>query len=76
MAQYRWQIIVRRWDTYGEHVLSETPMTVFAANKAEVTTKVCDAFNASFDTFRKFWSHDWLLERVDETADTEGQDND
>lgn len=69
-ARYRWTIQVRRWNTYGQRVESSTPMTVIAATRSEVTEKVRASFEATYDTFREFWSHDWTLERVDEDTPT------
>jgi len=66
MPEYRWQIVVRRLNHYGDKIVVEIPMTLLAANKAEVTTKVREAFEATYDDFRKFWSHTWHLVRVDE----------
>ena len=65
-ATYRWTITVRRWNVYGDRIESQTPTTILAATRSEVTTKVRDAFEAKYDNFRKFWSHDWTLTSVDE----------
>lgn len=65
---YRWTIKVREKNTYGDRVTSLTPTTVLAKNRAEVTDKVREAFGAKYDDFRRFWSHDWILDSVDEVA--------
>lgn len=66
MSMYRWEIGVRQLDHYGEKFISETPMSVTAATKSEVTEKVRVAFGATYDSFRKFWSHTWVLKSVAE----------
>ena len=63
---FRWDIVVRRWDTYGNRILSTTPMTILASTRDEMIDKARTAFSASYDSFRKFWSHDVLLNSVDE----------
>jgi hypothetical protein len=68
MSTYSWDITVRRWNTYGNQVTSRTPTTVIAATKSEVTEKVRAMFEVQYDSFRKFWSHDWVLNSVTETT--------
>lgn len=63
---YEWDIEVRRLNHYGDRVESRTPAKVLASTKAEVTTKVRAMFNATYDDFRKFWSHTWALNSVQE----------
>jgi len=68
MTTYRWAISVRRWDHYGQRVVSRTPAAIDAKDKDEVTVKVRAMFNATYDDFRKFWSHDWTLQSVEEVT--------
>jgi hypothetical protein len=65
---FEWHITVRKWGYhYGKvTAVSTTPMIVRAAGKTEVTEKVRAAFEAEYDDFRKFWSHDWLVREVRE----------
>ena len=63
---YEWTIMVRRWNTYGDKIEGQVPMTILAANKSEITAKVRQAFEAQYDDFRKHWSHDWVLESARE----------
>ncbi len=63
---YRWQVEVRRWNTYGDRVESKTPTSVLATDKAEMAAKVRASFGATWDDFRNFWSHDAVVIRVDE----------
>lgn len=63
---YEWDIEVRQLDRSGELVTSRTPAKVLASTKAEVTTKVRAMFGATYDDFRKFWSHTWALNSVQE----------
>jgi hypothetical protein len=65
---FEWHVNVRRWDHYGNRVEMVTPAVIRAADRVEVTEKVRTAFNAEYDTFRKFWSHDWTLREVREVA--------
>ena len=65
-AQYRWDVTVRRWDTYGDRVESKTPATVVASTKSEMVDKARVMVGATYDSFRKFWSHDVIVNRVDE----------
>ena len=65
-AVFEWDVNVRRKNTYGDKIVSTTQMTVLAATKSEVTAKVRAAFEAKYDDFRKFWSHDWTLNSVRE----------
>ncbi len=62
----RSQVTVRRWDLYGTRVIRHTPATILAADRAELTAKVRDMFGATYDDFRKFWSHDHQVIRADE----------
>jgi len=64
-AVYKWHIDVRRKDAHGG-IVSVIPAVIHATDRAEVTTKVLAAFNATYDDFRQFWSHDWLLREVRE----------
>ena len=63
---YAWDITVLQYNHYGDKVESKTPMTVHASTKTEVTTKVRAAFDATYDEFRKFWSHGWQLNSLTE----------
>lgn len=65
-ATYEWHITVRKRDQYGTSIASTTPAIVLAATRSEVTEKVRAAFEATYDDFRKFWSHDWTLQEVRE----------
>lgn len=69
---YEWDIVVRHWNTYGNRVETSTPAKIHAATKADVTTKVRLMFGATYNTSRKFWSHDWTLNSVTEISTTEG----
>lgn len=57
---------VRRRDMYGDRYVSTTPSTVLAKNIGEATEKAREAFGATYDDFRKFWSHDVLIDSVKE----------
>lgn len=63
---FRWEIDVLEYNHYGDKVVSRTPMSVLAENKVQVTDKVRTAFGATYDNFRKFWSHGWALKSVSE----------
>jgi hypothetical protein len=62
---YRWSITVREWNHYGDRVAKKTPAVVVAANRVDVTRQVRQMFGATYDDFRKFWSHDWTLQSVE-----------
>ena len=64
--KFRFEGVVRQWDTYGDRVAKKTPVTFIAANEKEALTKARAAFGATYDSFRKFWSHDLLVESVRE----------
>ena len=63
---YEWDIEVQRLDNYGQRVEERTPAKVLASTRAEVTGKVRTMFGATYDDFRKFWSHTWALNSVQE----------
>lgn len=63
--QYRWFVQVKQRDHYGERYVSSTPAVFIATDKRDVDQQMRKAFNAHFDTFRKFWSHTWVLERME-----------
>lgn len=67
MSTYEWHITVRRKDDYGG-LAASYPATIIAATRSEVTAKMRAAFEAKYDDFRKFWSHDWVLTEVREVA--------
>lgn len=69
---FKFEGVVRNWNRYGDQVVSKTPMTVTANNKAEAVKKAREAFGATYDTFRKFWSCDFVVTSVSEVADREG----
>jgi len=66
MARYEWYIDVSQLNFYGDRTISVTPTMIIASTKAEVTEKVRAAFGATYDDFRKFWSHTWALREVRE----------
>ena len=61
MSVYEWDITVLRYDHYGTKVVGRSPAKVLAKDRNEVTEKVREMFNATYDDFRKFWSHSWSL---------------
>ena len=63
---YEWHIDVQRMNHYGDRVESRTPAVILAATRGEVTEKVRAAFGATYDSFRRFWSHRWVLREVRE----------
>lgn len=66
---FKFEIEVLKYNLYGDHVESRTPASILANDRAEVTEKVRAVFNATYDDFRKFWSHNWRLFGVTEVAD-------
>lgn len=70
-AVYEWDIEVQWMNTYNTRVEGRTPAKILAADRAEVTAKVRSMFNATYDDFRKFWSHTWALNSVTEVRVTE-----
>lgn len=68
--QYEWHIEVQRRNHYGDRVEARTPMVVIAPTRELVTDKVRTAFGATYDDFRKFWSHGWSLREVHEIGST------
>ena len=68
MTEYEWHIEVQRFNHYGDRVEQRTPTVIVAANRDEVTSKVRAAFGATYDDFRKFWSHGWSLREVREVS--------
>lgn len=64
---FEWDIIVIGYDTYG-NARTKTPAKFLASDKIELTNKVREAFNAKYDDFRGFWSHDWTLNSVREVT--------
>lgn len=71
---FEWTIEVRRLNLYGDRIEQRTPAVILAADRAEVTTKVRVAFGATYDNFRKFWSHTWALESMREVPMTAAED--
>lgn len=65
---FRFEIDVLAYDRSGDRVTSRTPTTILAKDKAEVDEKVRVVFNATYDDFRKFWSHRWVLRAVNEVT--------
>ena len=65
---FEWDIEVRRLNTYGDRIETRTPAVILAADKVEVTQKVRVMFGATYDDFRKFWSHTWTLNSVREVT--------
>lgn len=65
---FRFEIDVLKYNTYGDKIIERTSMSVLAENKIEVTEKVRAVFNAKYDDFRRFWSHGWSLNSVNEEA--------
>lgn len=62
---YRWHVQVKTLDHYGQRYTSTTPCEFIAADRADVTQQMRVAFNATYDDFRKFWSHTWFLDRME-----------
>lgn len=72
--RFVWDITVLKYDEYGKAVIKKTPMSVFAANKDEVTEKVRAVFQSTYDDFRHFWSHGWTLRSVTEVDPPESNE--
>ncbi len=68
-TQYRFEIVVRQWNTYRTRVLERIPTSILATDTADVTEKVRAIFNAKYDDFRHFWSHDWELTSIHQTIE-------
>ena len=64
--RFRFEGTVKRLDTYGERFVSSTPTSIIAATLDEATEKARLAFGATYDGFRKFWSHRFFVESVTE----------
>ena len=60
------EIEVKRWNEYGDRLVSRTPAKIVASDLEEVTEKVRAIFAASYDDFRKFWSHTYDVIAVTE----------
>ena len=65
---YRWDVTVRNWDLYGDKVVLVRSASIIAANRSEVNEKVRTMFEAKYDDFRKFWSHDAVINSVCEES--------
>lgn len=63
---FDWSIEVRYWNDRGDRIAKSVPATIRASTREEVTNKMQQAFGAEFDSFRRFWSHDWILKSVKE----------
>lgn len=63
--QYRWFVQVRQWDHYGHRVVAKTPAVFIGTDRVDVTQRMREAYNATYDDFRRFWSHDWVLDRME-----------
>ena len=61
---YRWDVTVRNWNHYGDKVMARRGASILAANRSEVTENVRTMFEATYDDFRKFWSHDAVINSV------------
>jgi len=67
-VKFRFVVEVVEYNTYGDRVVKTTPSSFIAKDKNEVTEKVRAAFNATYDDFRRFWSHGWRLVSVEEVS--------
>jgi hypothetical protein len=65
-ARYRFDGTVKRLNTYGDRFETSTPTSVTAATMDEATEKARVAFGATYDGFRKFWSHQFFIDSVTE----------
>lgn len=72
--KYEWHIEVQKFNHYGDRIVARTPMVVIASTHPEVTTKVRAAFGATYDDFRKFWSHTWSVREVREKGGAENNE--
>lgn len=64
----RWDITVRRWNQYGDKVVTTYPASMLGETSGEVLNKARAAFGATYDDFRNFWSHDVLINSVVEES--------
>lgn len=71
---YRWEVEVRRWNTYGDKIAHRYRASILADTKAELFDKMRAAFNATYDDFHKFWSHDLYIESMSEEPPTPAPD--
>ena len=58
--------VVRRWNSYGDKVDARIPTVILASTKSEAREKARIAFDATYDHFRNFWSHDFAVQSVRE----------
>lgn len=65
-ARYRFDGTVKRFNTYGDRVETSTPTSIIAATMIEATDKAHAVFGATYDGFRKIWSHRFFIESVTE----------
>lgn len=56
-AMFEWTLEVDRRNEYGDKVVATTPAVVIAPTMQAATDKARAAFGATWDGFRKIWSH-------------------
>lgn len=71
VSRYRFEGTVRKWNHYGDKVVARTPASILASTDVEAQEKARVMFGATYDDFRKFWSHDFTVERVTEAGGSE-----
>lgn len=71
---FRWEGTVHVLNTYGDQVVSKMKISIIAPTIQEATVRGRAAMGATFDDFRKFWSHKLTFERavaIEESAPQE-----
>lgn len=63
---FRFEFDAHRMDTYGERSVAKFPLSLLAENQDAAVEKARAAFCASYDGFRKKWSHTFVLLSVSE----------
>ncbi|WP_223693811.1 hypothetical protein [Leifsonia poae] len=63
---FRFELTVQKLNVYGDRVDSTSAASILADNLSEAVTKGRVAHSATYDDFRKFWSHSFSLVSVTE----------
>ena len=69
VPQYRFNGELLKYNTYGDRVERKYSVSILASTMSEAVDKARAMANATYDDFRKFWSHGLRVDSIVEVVE-------
>ena len=63
--RFRYIVTIKKRDSYG-NIVKTYPGIFIASDVVDLKLSIRQAVNATYDDFRRFWSHDFTIDRIEE----------